>query len=141
MATTAIPTECVIGSVRDDHESAANQSDENLRSVRWKVISPIGAAEARAKSDACGSPLLAQWRQVRQWLLQAYDVFSLPTEGNELRQRKGKVALESAGNGSRTVSMSRCQSGPPGTRASGFGGLSQAPLGVAFLSCPHPIEG
>jgi hypothetical protein len=33
VAATAIATECVIGSVRGDHKSAANQSDEDLDSM------------------------------------------------------------------------------------------------------------
>jgi hypothetical protein len=33
VAAAAIATECVIGSVRGDHKSAANQSDENLDSM------------------------------------------------------------------------------------------------------------
>jgi hypothetical protein len=45
VVATAIATECVIGSVRGDHEAAANQCNENFRRVRWKVIAPIRAPE------------------------------------------------------------------------------------------------
>jgi hypothetical protein len=45
LATTAIATESVIGSVRGDHKPAANQCDENLSPMGRQMISPKGAAK------------------------------------------------------------------------------------------------
>ena len=47
-AAAAIATECVVGSMGGDHESATNERNENLRCVGWQAISPPGAAEDEA---------------------------------------------------------------------------------------------
>jgi hypothetical protein len=51
-AATAIAAEGVISSVCGDHESAADQSDNDLRRMRRKAISPARATENEGQADS-----------------------------------------------------------------------------------------